>query len=177
MCAQDNNQQSEPVSEARRKFLKYSIAALTFMSGVVLGLPFIRTVVRAAPPKKVSWSRVGDITALTENVPNKMNFQAMSEDAYIIGNAPRSVWVVKKSDGNLTVFSPICTHLGCYYNWNAQTEHFECPCHASVFSLNVEVLGGPAPRPLDTLNYKVENNKLFVRWDEFKSGIPAKAEV
>jgi len=177
MCAQNNNQQSDPVSEARRKFLKVSIGALAFLSSVVLGLPFIRTVVRAAPPKKAGWSKVGDITSLTENVPTKMNFQAESEDAYIIGTAANSVWVTKRPDGNLTVFSPICTHLRCHYKWNGQTEHFECPCHASVFSLAGEVLGGPAPRPLDTLKYKVENNRLFVRWDEFKSGIPEKVEI
>ena len=44
MNAYDDDQQSDPIQEARRKFLKIAIAALTFTSGVVLGLPFIRTI-------------------------------------------------------------------------------------------------------------------------------------
>jgi len=177
MNAYDNDQQSDPILEARRRFLKITIAALTFTSGVVLGLPFIRTILRSAPVKKENWSEVAKLDALPLSKPVNIKFPALDEDAFIRGDVVRSVWVIKHSGAELSVFSPVCTHLGCYFTWNQTAERFECPCHASVFSMDGKVLGGPAPRPLDLLPHKVQNNALFVRWEEFKSGVTEKIQV
>ncbi len=150
MNAYDNDQQPDPIQETRRRFLKIAIAALTFTSGVVLGLPFIRTIYRSAPVKKAGWSEVAKLEALPQGRPVSVKFPTQSEDAFVRGSVVRSVWVIKHSGTELSVFSPVCTHLGCYFAWNQNAERFECPCHASVFSMDGKVLGGPAPRPLDT---------------------------
>ncbi len=34
-----------------------------------------------------------------------------------------------------------------------------------------KVLGGPSPRPLDTLPHKIQNGVLFVKWERFKIGV------
>lgn len=177
MGAYDNDQQSDPVSKERRGFLKIAIAALTFMSGVVLGLPFIRTIYRSAPVMENGWSEVTNLASLPLNRPTNIKFDTQSADAYIRGRSVQSVWIIKHSGTELSVYSPVCTHLGCYFAWNQETGRFECPCHASVFSRDGKVLGGPAPRPLDTLPYKVENGTLSVKWEHFKSGVPEKVQV
>ena len=177
MNAYDNDQQPDPIQETRRKFLKIAIAALTFTSGIVLGLPFIRTIYRSAPVRKAGWSEVAKLADLPPGRPVSIKFPTLSEDAFVRGDVVRSVWVIKHSGTELSVFSPVCTHLGCYFAWNQTAERFECPCHASVFSIDGKVLGGPAPRPLDALPHKVENNTLFVRWEEFKSGVAEKIQV
>lgn len=177
MNAYDNDEEHDPIQENRRRFLKIAIAALTFTSGIVLGLPFIRTIYRSAPVNKAGWSKVVNLATLPQGTPVSVKFPTRSEDAFIRGSAVRSVWVIKHSGTELSVFSPVCTHLGCYFSWNRNAERFECPCHGSVFSMDGKVLGGPAPRPLDTLPYKVENSTLFVRWEEFKSGVNEKIQV
>lgn len=177
MNADDNDQQSDPILETRRKFLKIAIATLTFTIGVVLGLPFIRTLYLSATVKKEGWSEVAKLEALPLSKPVNIKFPAQSEDAFVRGVVVRSVWVIKHSGTELSVFSPVCTHLGCYFTWNQISERFECPCHASVFSMDGKVLSGPAPRPLDILPHKVENNTLFVRWEEFKAGVTKKIRI
>jgi len=174
---EDKEKGPENFSDSRRGFLKLAMVVLAFLNGLIVGIPSLRSVIRSSPPPKTGWSEVGDVTALTENTPVKMNFVTQSEDAYLRGTAVRSVWVIKGPQGAFTVFSPVCTHLGCYFTWNDQSGHFECPCHGSVFSMAGQVLGGPAPRPLDALPTKVENGRLSVQWEEFRSGTPEKIMV
>jgi menaquinol-cytochrome c reductase iron-sulfur subunit len=99
------------------------------------------------------------------------------QDAYIHETAVHSAWVIVHSPAEVTVFSPICPHAGCYFNWDSSTNHFECPCHGSVFSIDGKVLGGPAPRPLDTLPHEMKDGELYVGWERFKSGTPEKIEI
>jgi cytochrome b6-f complex iron-sulfur subunit len=57
----------------------------------------------------------------------------------------RSVAVFRDNDGVYAI-SLICTHLGCIVKQT--TDHFECPCHGSLFAANGDVTKGPAPQPL-----------------------------
>src|SRR5215831_15982142 len=75
------------------------------------------------------------------------------------------------------VISPICTHLGCGYHWDAADRKFKCPCHGSVYDVTGQVLAGPAPRHLDDLPSKVENGRLLVMYKEFKSGVRERVEL
>jgi Rieske Fe-S protein len=54
------------------------------------------------------------------------------------------------------------THLGCAYQWDLTEKEFVCPCHASGFSLDGKVIAGPAPRPLDRYDTRIENNRLML---------------
>lgn len=175
--SEDKEKGPEDFSESRRGFLKMAMGVLAFLNGLIIAIPSLRAIISSSPSPKIGWSEVGDVTALTENTPVRINFASESEDAYLRGTAVRSVWVIKGPQGAITVFSPVCTHLGCYFTWNDKSGHFECPCHASVFSMTGEVLGGPAPRPLDLLPHKVENGRLNVQWEEFRSGTPEKLMV
>lgn len=54
-------------------------------------------------------------------------------------------------EGVLHAVSATCTHLGCQVAWNAAEESWDCPCHASRFTVDGEILNGPATRPLRRL--------------------------
>jgi menaquinol-cytochrome c reductase iron-sulfur subunit len=70
--------------------------------------------------------------------------------------------VVKSADNKVTAYWPQCTHLGCAYHWEQDKNEFLCPCHNSLFGVDGKVLGGPAPRPLDRYETKVQGNKLLL---------------
>lgn len=127
--------------------------------------------------EKDSWSEVGSIGDLPVGKPEELTFADTVTDGWRTITRKHAVWVVKQGEGDLKVFSPICPHLGCAYRWNPSDQHFECPCHGSVYSLTGKVLGGPAPRPLDTLPFKTKNGDLWVIYKQFKSGLERKVEM
>ena len=50
--------------------------------------------------------------------------------------------------GELHAVSTRCTHLGCQVRWNGAERTWDCPCHASRFDVDGNVLNGPAVDPL-----------------------------
>jgi hypothetical protein len=52
--------------------------------------------------------------------------------------------VYRDMDGGLHVRSAVCTHAGCVVHWNGFENCWDCPCHGSQFSVDGEVLAGPA---------------------------------
>jgi quinol---cytochrome c reductase iron-sulfur subunit, bacillus type len=173
--------QTEPLKErgatTRRGFFKWAIGVLSVFGGLTLGIPLLRGLTSSPPKRKGRWSSLGEISSLPEGRPVDVKFESLSNDAYHYVEAIHSVWAVKHPNGMVTAFSPVCPHLGCHYLWNPGRDRFECPCHASVFSIDGRVLYGPAPRPLDTLPVKIENGLLYVRRERFKVGIPEKVVI
>jgi len=160
---------------ARRRFLELMIGTLSALVTLALAVPFVGTIIGPSfRMKKVNWVKVGNISSLALNQPANLKFSYKTEDAYLRETVTHSVWVVKHSSSEIIAFSPICPHLGCHYDWHPDQKEFICPCHGSVFSIGGKVLGGPAPRPLDTLPGKIENGILYVQWEQFKVGVPEK---
>jgi cytochrome b6-f complex iron-sulfur subunit len=56
-------------------------------------------------------------------------------------------WVVRENQGMYALVS-ICRHLGCTPNWYPDQQRFRCPCHGSIYDVDGNVRGGPAPRTL-----------------------------
>jgi len=160
---------------SRRSFLKGMVGVLSALVAAAMAVPLVGAI--AGPSfrtKELRWAKVGNINSLPLERPTNMKFPYKTEDAYIRETIIHDVWIIKHSSSEVTVFSPICPHLGCHYDWHPEGNEFICPCHGSVYSLTGKVLGGPAPRPLDTLPWKLEKDQLSVEWETFKVGIPQK---
>ena len=51
-------------------------------------------------------------------------------------------------DGEVSLRSAVCTHMGCLVGWNAADQSWDCPCHGSRFAPDGQVIAGPAETPL-----------------------------
>ncbi len=71
-------------------------------------------------------------------------------------------YLARLEDGGFLALNRECTHLGCTVPWVAAENRFVCPCHASSFDIRGEVLGPPAPRPLDVFPVRIENRIVKV---------------
>ena len=71
-------------------------------------------------------------------------------------------YLVRLADGGFLALHRQCTHLGCSVPWDEAAGRFACPCHASLFDLRGDVLGPPAPRPLDLFAIRIENGIVKV---------------
>jgi menaquinol-cytochrome c reductase iron-sulfur subunit len=162
----------------RRVFLRLGTAIFSAFVAIVLTIPIIGTLIGPSfRIKKPHWSEVGDIESLFAEQPTSLDFPYKTQDAFLRQTVTHRVWVIRHSSSEVTVFSPICPHLGCYYDWHPERKEFICPCHGSIYSITGKVLGGPAPRPLDTLPWKLENGDLYVEWERFEVGIPKKIRI
>ncbi|MFD4816192.1 FAD-dependent oxidoreductase [Peribacillus butanolivorans] len=54
----------------------------------------------------------------------------------------------RDNEGQLHIVDSTCTHMGCEVTWNSGDRTWDCPCHASRYSITGEVLNGPAVEPL-----------------------------
>lgn len=75
------------------------------------------------------------------------------------------------------LFSPICPHLGCYYNWNEEQNRFMCPCHGSQYTFDGAHIAGPAPRGLDPLPFRESSGTAEVTWIIYQSNTPQRIVV
>jgi menaquinol-cytochrome c reductase iron-sulfur subunit len=148
---------------SRRQFYLVVIYGLWGLICVALAAPALLYLLLPSRLRLASeWVEAGDVTKLAPNVPVEMVFRTNRTDGWKVTSEKQTTWVVKLPDQKIVAFGPQCTHLGCAYHWEAGKSQFLCPCHSSVFSIDGNVVSGPAPRPLDRYETKIQNGKLLV---------------
>jgi Rieske Fe-S protein len=138
------------------------------------------------------------------NDPVSLKFSFQYTDGYLTSTETQTVWGVKLTPEqestfkakrpdiydrpggevpypavtmSFVIFSSICPHLGCTYDWNHDAKRFICPCHGSQYSVQGEYLAGPAPRGLDPLPFREAQGKAEITWIVFKTQQPTRLIV
>lgn len=170
--------QASPAVGTRRSFFQWITAIASGLIALGLGIPVIGYVISPALKRRERpWVDVGAVADLAVGKPTQLEYQETIQDGWLSARVQKGVWVVKQEGNHLTCFAPLCTHLGCGFDWDEAAGAFQCPCHGSVFDKDGRVKAGPAPRPLDVLPAKVENGRLHVQYKEFKAGLSQKIEI
>jgi menaquinol-cytochrome c reductase iron-sulfur subunit len=154
---------SPPNGTTRRHFYIGAIYGIWAAIAAALGLPAL--VYLFFPPKlkqRQEWTEVGTLSNLAVDSPVEMAFRQNRVDGWKINSEKSTAWVVKRPDQSVVAYGPQCTHLGCAYHWDDSKHEFLCPCHNSLFAVDGKVVSGPASRPLDRYDVKVQGNKLLI---------------
>lgn len=154
----------QPVAgETRRTFYAAAIYGIWGLISAALAVPAL--IYLLVPPKmrkQSDWIEAGDLSQVPTGTPVEMTFRRNRIDGWKVSSEQDTAWVLKTAANQVIAFGPQCTHLGCAYHWDTAKNEFLCPCHNSVFSMDGRVLGGPAPRPLDRFETRVQGTKLLL---------------
>jgi len=153
---------SREIGTTRRVFQLAIIYGLWGIISVALAIP--AAIYLLLPPRlrrATDWFDAGELGQFKPNAPEEVVFRRNRVDGWKVASEKTSAWVVKNGT-EVVAFAPGCTHLGCAYHWDERNKNFLCPCHTSTFGLDGNVLSGPAPRPLDRYQIKIENGKLLI---------------
>jgi quinol---cytochrome c reductase iron-sulfur subunit, bacillus type len=156
-----------PISAAngitRRHFYVGAIYAIWAVVTAAFGVPALMYLF--FPPKirqRQEWTEAGSVSNLAVDVPVEVAFRQNRIDGWKINSEKSTAWVVKQAGNTVVAFGPQCTHLGCAYHWDDSKHEFLCPCHNSIFAPDGKVISGPARRPLDRYDVRIDGNKLFL---------------
>ena len=142
-------QTNDTTKLSRRDFLKLGVGALSALALLEVGgasLMFLQ-------PRSLDGEFGGQVIAgLVESFPVGSVVEFPDGRFYLI-HAP---------DGGFLAVYRRCTHLGCTVEWQPDTNHFFCPCHASSFDIVGDVENPPAPRALDTFPLTIDAGQVIV---------------
>ena len=179
--------------DGRRRFLEkvtLGVGALT-TAGIVAGpagmaLHPLLGDGEAAPETGPPFLPVGSVDRFAVGAaPARVVLKEDSRDAWLSrrGVPVGSVLVQRTDAVTFRVFSGVCPHLGCAVGYRPDADSFLCPCHQSSFQLDGALRhkpdgsSNPAPRPLDSLEWRVRAGRLEVAWVRYKTGTSEKTAI
>jgi Rieske Fe-S protein len=133
----------------RSGFLRWLLGGLIAVALGGIAYPILRFL----KPPPASTAEIGTVT----NVGPLSSFPPDRLTAVAVGGRPV---IVTSQGGKVTVYSAICTHLGCVVTPDGH--ELTCPCHGSVFSPTGTVVKGPATLPLPLYDAKVSGGSVLV---------------
>jgi menaquinol-cytochrome c reductase iron-sulfur subunit len=174
-----------PVSEetdkvGRRRFLERLSALGATISAAIVAIPVLRAIIPPATRRlDANWVKVAEDTALLDiGVPIRVNFVQSVEDAWVETRTLNGVWLYTENGEKFKAYNGHCTHLGCSYVYDKDRKNFFCPCHRGQFDVKTgAVLAGPPPRPLDELEVEVRDASVFVKYKDYRLGVPERIEA
>jgi len=148
----------------RRDFIKATVATIGGLIGALIGIPSV--VYLISPSLQVQEATdlidLGPLENYPVGIPTRFDFTLTKVNGWERTATNYGLYVVRKSDSEVRVFSDICTHLGCRVTWHPDQEHYISPCHDGHFDILGKNISGPPPRPLDEFITKIENGNLSV---------------
>lgn len=141
----------------RRDFLKRIVKSFFFLIGL-----FFMPVLAYIYPFKTKEKTIRFIHLIDEDdLPRTGVKRVIYSYEEGLTKISRHLFVVRSTEG-LAALSPVCTHLGCFVNWNRSREEFLCPCHGGRYDRHGNVIGGPPPAPLKSLPLDIRDGRVYV---------------
>ncbi len=158
----DNPSDPESASDielSRRSFMDRSIKAIAAFISLSLGIPAIGYLISPALQQQGNqWIKLGRASQVRPGVPTLFTVTVNLTTGWVQAETQFAYFVYTADGKDFSVMSNICTHLGCQTHWNEVEGYIECPCHGGKFDVQGDVIGGPPPRPLKHVEFKLDDN-------------------
>jgi glycine/D-amino acid oxidase-like deaminating enzyme/nitrite reductase/ring-hydroxylating ferredoxin subunit len=77
-----------------------------------------------------------------------------TEEGKVVKLNNETMALYKDATGQIHAVNPSCTHMKCSVAWNAAEKSWDCPCHGARYSVDGEVLNGPADTHLELIELR-----------------------
>lgn len=176
----------DPVSPSRRSFL--TGAAACTVGACCAGVPLASGLVAWLDPLSRSgdggghWIQVADLSSLpTDGTPVRVSVVTSRSDAWTRDAAVPVgvVYLRRTSPAQVVALHSVCPHAGCFVDYQVDRKAFFCPCHDSTFAVDGSINDprSPSPRPMDSLEVEVRGQGVWLRFQNFRPGIPGKVAL
>lgn len=142
--------------------MKWIVTGIGATTSGILGIPALFSslspVIKHRRPS--NWRAIGPIEQfpLGKIISSKVETRLERE----FRSKPKDVYVWRKSQSEVVVYSRSCTDLGCPVKYDTGSECFFCPCHGGIFSKEGERMAGPPKSPLYRYQYRILDGHLEI---------------
>lgn len=159
---------------SRRPFVGVLLGGLTAFMAAMLGIPVVRLIFYPLTVKseETDWAVAGTVAEVADaKAPVRCTLRLEVRDAWQEASSEPVVFI-SGFGSEMEALSAVCPHMGCSVSWNDQEGQFICPCHGGRFAADGKHRSGPPPRSLDSLETKVVDGKVMVRYQQFRPNVP-----
>lgn len=168
----------------RRKFIRVATigaSAACALFPIAAGVPALLDPLKknSGEGSKTPWSKVASLASLPED-GSPAKFEVVQEkvvDAWTTyKDVPVGAVYLSRKNNEVVAFNLKCPHLGCAIDYRKQNNDYFCPCHNSSFALDGSITteNSPSPRPMDTMETKVEDGQVWIRFQHFRPNVAEK---
>jgi menaquinol-cytochrome c reductase iron-sulfur subunit len=120
-----------------------------------VGVPaMIAGISPAFVPRRERWRRIGKLSEFPVGKVSRSAVQVDREEwPHQVGE--KTVFVWRRSETDLVVFSRSCTDLGCPLDYEPGSGCYLCPCHGGIFSQEGQPLAGPPKTPMHRYTHRM----------------------
>lgn len=148
----------------RRSFLVRAIAAIHATIGATVAFIFGATTLSPSfSGREDTWLRAADLDGLPVNLPVPVTLRVTRSDGYSQVVDRTVVYLVRTGEQSVRALHSTCTHLGCRTSYDRKSKLIVCPCHGGVFDAQGDVVSGPPPTPLPSLETRIEDGQVLVQ--------------
>ena len=134
----------------RRRFLKVLLAFL----GAVTFASFFYSLLKYLVAIPAQTKQQGRLVISKKDIP-------LNESRnFVLDSTP--IVVINTADKGIVVLSRVCTHLGCLVEYSRTKQKLLCPCHAGTYHIDGSTAGGPPPKPLTAIPYRIDGDNIIL---------------
>jgi len=150
---------------SRREFVNLSVGAIGTIIVVSVGVPAVAYVLGPGlnVSKTEAWVPLGKTEQFEVGKPTLVSFTRTTINGWERTTNSYGVYVTRRENDEITVFSNVCTHLGCRVTWKEDEKIYFCPCHDGTFDQAGQIVDGPQPKPMIAYETKIEEGNLFMK--------------
>jgi menaquinol-cytochrome c reductase iron-sulfur subunit len=147
----------------RRTWFGMLVAGGSLLVAGVVGIPALLVGFSPVlqPRRRELWRTVGRLDAFPVGDVHHSTIPG-DRQAWPRALGGQAIFVWRRSEDELVVFSRSCTDLGCPLDYDRGSTCFFCPCHGGIFTQQGDRLAGPPNGPMHRYTHRVRDGVIEI---------------